>query len=139
MTSQTDLLRFGLAALLTGVAIPLAVQLFLVLRNVQKATATIDRRLDQTLRDVGDVIAELKRVSVPAPSLTSQLAAALPAVIAAVHAFRSGMNRPDSSDAPSSNHHAKENAVPEALRKATEAPRDAFDEALRANDDASAA
>ena len=111
MTSQTDLLRFGLAALLTGVAIPLAVQLFLVLRNVQKATATIDRRLDQTLRDVGDVVAELKRVSVPAPSLTSQLAAALPAVIAAVHAFRSGMSRSDSSDAPSSNHHAKENAA----------------------------
>jgi hypothetical protein len=107
MTTQTELLRFGLAALLTGVAIPLAVQLFLVLRNVQKATATLDRRLDQTLRDVGDVVAELKRVSVPAPSLVSQLAAVVPAVIAAVHAFRSGMAR-DSSDVPPSNHHAKE-------------------------------
>ena len=108
MTSQTELFRFGLAALLTGVAIPLAVQLFLVLRNVQKATATLDRRLDQTLRDVGDVVAELKRVSVPAPSLVSQLAAAVPAVIAAVHAFRSGMSRVDSSDVPPSIHHAKE-------------------------------
>src|SRR4051794_10934809 len=66
MTSQTELLRFGLAALLTGVAIPLAVQLFLVMRNVQRVTATLDRRLDQTLRDVADVVAELKRVTVPA-------------------------------------------------------------------------
>jgi hypothetical protein len=111
MTSQTDLFRFGLAALLTGVAIPLALQLFLVLRNVQKATATLDRRLDETLRDVGDVVAELKRVSVPAPSLASQLVAALPAVIAGVHAFRSGMARTDSSDTSSSNHHTKENAA----------------------------
>ena len=110
MTSQTDLFRFGLAALLTGVAIPLAVQLFLVLRNVQRATATLDRRLDQTLRDVGDVVAELKRVSVPAPSLVSQLAAAAPALIAAVHAFRAGMSRPDASDL-TSNQHAKENAA----------------------------
>jgi hypothetical protein len=109
MTSQTDLFRFGLAALLTGVAIPLAVQLFLVLRNVQRATATLDRRLDQTLRDVGDVVAELKRVTVPAPSLVSQLAAAVPAVLAAVHAFRAGMSRPDASEP--SNHHAKENAA----------------------------
>jgi hypothetical protein len=90
MTSQIELFRFGLAALLTGVAIPLAVQLFLVLRNVQKATAMLDKRLDRTLGDVADVVAELKRVSVPAPSLVSQLAAAVPAVIAAVHAFRAG-------------------------------------------------
>jgi hypothetical protein len=106
-----DLLRFGLAALLTGVAIPLAVQLFLVLRNLQRATATLDRRLDQTLRDVGDVIAELKRVSVPAPSLVSQLAAAVPAAIAAVQAFRSGMGHAAvPSDLPSSHHPSKENA-----------------------------
>jgi hypothetical protein len=111
MTSQIDLFRFGLAALLTGVAIPLAVQLFLVLRNVQRATVTLDRRLDATLRDVGEVVAELKRVSVPAPSLVSQLAAAVPAMIAAVHAFRSGTTHADSSDAASSNQQAQENAA----------------------------
>ena len=110
MTSQTELLRFGLAALLTGLAIPLAVQLFLVLRNVQKATASLDRRLDDTLRDVSEVVAELKRVSVPAPSLASQLAAAVPAVLAAVHAFRSGLGRDDSAVVPR-NHHAKEKAA----------------------------
>ncbi|HTA20830.1 MAG TPA: hypothetical protein VK989_16165 [Polyangia bacterium] len=107
MTSQTELLRFGLASLLAGVAIPLAVQLFLVLRNVQKATATLDRRLDQTLRDVGDVVAELKRVSVPAPSLVSQLAAVVPAVIAAVQALRSSTAR-NSSDIVPSNHNPQE-------------------------------
>jgi hypothetical protein len=110
MTSPTELFRFGLLALLTGVAIPLAVQLFLVLRNVHKATATLDRRLDQTLRDVGDVVAELKRVSVPAPSLVAQLVAAVPAVLAGVHAFRAAMAPTVTSDAPSTNNHTKENA-----------------------------
>ena len=98
MTSQTELLRFGLMALLTGIAIPLALQLFLVLRNVRKATAVLDQRLDKTLRDVGDVVADLKRLSAPAPSLGSQLAAAIPAVLAAVHAFRSGVGHDVPSD-----------------------------------------
>jgi hypothetical protein len=111
MTSQTELLRFGLAALLTGVAIPLAVQLFLVLRNVQKATAMLDRRLDDTLRDVNEVVAELKRVSVPAPSLASQLVAAVPAVLAAVHAFRSGLGRDDSPQPTNIKPHIKEKAA----------------------------
>jgi low affinity Fe/Cu permease len=110
MTSQTELLRFGLAALLTGLAIPLLVQLFLVLRNVQRATASLDKRLDTTLRDVNEVVAELKRVTVPAPSLTSQLVAAVPAVIAAVHAFRNGLGRDDSALAHTNNH-AKEKAA----------------------------
>lgn len=111
MTTQTELLRFGLVALLTGIAIPLAVQLFLVLRNLQKATATLDRRLDQTLRDVGDVVAELKRASVPAPSLVSQLVAAVPAVIAGVQAYRSGMGSGLPSDVQPSLHHHEENAA----------------------------
>jgi hypothetical protein len=111
MTSQTELLRFGLAALLTGVAIPLAVQLFLVMRNVQRVTATLDRRLDQTLRDVADVVAELKRVTVPAPSLVEQLVAAVPAVIAGVHAFRSGTGHAVASDAAASNDDTHEKAA----------------------------
>jgi hypothetical protein len=102
MVSTSELFRIGLAALLTGVALPLAVQLFLVLRHLQRATATLDRRLDRTLADIGDVVAELKRVSVPAPSLVAQLAAAVPAVMAAVHAFRAGLEHEDSSEARSS-------------------------------------
>jgi hypothetical protein len=91
MTSSTETMRLALAALLTGIAIPLLVQLFLVLRNVRRATAVLDQRLDQTLRDMGVVVAELKRVSVPAPSLGTQLVAAAPAIMAALHAFRSEM------------------------------------------------
>jgi len=87
MISSAELFRTGLAALLVGIAIPLAVQLFLVLRNVQRVTATLDRRLDRTLRDVGEVVAEAKRASVPVPSLASQLVAAVPAVVAAARAF----------------------------------------------------
>lgn len=111
MTSQTELLRFGLAALLTGMAIPLAVQLFLVLRSLQRVTATLDRRLDQTLRDASDVVAELKRASAPGPSIVSQLVAAVPALLAGVHAFRAGLAPVPPSDAHPSNNHHKENAA----------------------------
>jgi hypothetical protein len=109
MSSTTEIVRLALAALLAGIAIPLLVQLFLVLRNVQRATAVLDRRLDQTLRDMGDVIAELKRASVPAPPLSSQLIAALPAVVAAVRAFRAGVSH-DVDLHPIDNHPAKEAA-----------------------------
>lgn len=115
MTTQTELLRFGLTALLTGLAIPIAVQLFLVLRSIQKVTATLDRRLDQTLREAGDLVSEFRRSSVPVPSLVSQLAAVVPAVIpavmAAVHAFRAGLRRTEASDPPPSHPPTKENAA----------------------------
>jgi hypothetical protein len=70
MISSVDLFRTGLLALLVGVAIPLAMQ-----------------RLDRALKDFGELVAEAKRASVPAPSLTSQLVAAVPAVVAAARAF----------------------------------------------------
>jgi len=90
MATTTQTVALALGALLTGLFIPLVVQLFLVLRNVRRTTAVFDQRLDQTLRDLGDVVAELKRVSVPAPTLAAQLAAALPTLIAGVRAFRAG-------------------------------------------------
>jgi hypothetical protein len=106
MTPATEVFRVGLAALLTGIAVPLLVQLFLLLRDVRRATAVLDRRLDRTLTDLGTVVAELKNVTVPAPPLAAQLAAAVPAVIAAARAFRSGM----SHDGAARIHpHAKEN------------------------------
>jgi hypothetical protein len=89
MTPATEVFRVGLAALLTGIAVPLLVQLFLLLRDVRRATAGLDQHLERTLTDLGAVVAELKHAAVPAPPLASQLAAAVPAVIAAVRAFRS--------------------------------------------------
>jgi hypothetical protein len=109
MASNTEIVRLAIAALLAGIAIPLLIQLFLVLRNVQRATAVLDRRLDQTLRDVGDVLAELKQASSPAPPLAAQLAAALPAIVAAVRAFRAGVGH-DASVHPIETHPTKEAA-----------------------------
>ena len=108
MTPNSEVFRVGLAALLTGIAVPLLVQLFLLLRDVRRTTAVLDQRLDRTLTDLGDVVAELKRVSVPAPSLASQLAAAVPAIVAGVRAFRAGVAH--ENGAPSV-HHAKENVT----------------------------
>ena len=107
MTPSTEVFRVGLAALLTGIAVPLLVQLFLVLRDVRRTTAVLDQRLDRTLTDLGAVVAELKHATVPAPPLAAQLAAAVPAVVAAVRAFRSGMSHHD-GEAPAPSH-AKEN------------------------------
>jgi hypothetical protein len=107
MTSTTEIVKLALGALLTGIAIPLLVQLFLVLRNVRRATAVLDQRLDRTLRDMGDVIAELKRASTPSPSLSSQLVAALPAIVAAMRAFRNGVAH-EGAVHSTDNHHAKE-------------------------------
>jgi hypothetical protein len=105
MTPSSEVFRVGLFALLAGMAVPLLVQLFLVLRDVRRTTAVLDQRLDRTLADLGAVVAELKRATVPAPALSAQLAAAVPAVIAAVHAFRTSMTH---DGRPPSNSHAKE-------------------------------
>jgi hypothetical protein len=112
MTPTSDVFRVGLLALLTGIAVPLLVQLFLVLRDVRRTTAILDQRLDRTLTDLGDVVAELKRVSVPASSLAGQLAAAAPAVVAAVsagvRAFHTGVARENGA---LSIHHPKEDVT----------------------------
>lgn len=105
MTPTTEVFRVGLAALLTGIAVPLLVQLFLLLRDVRRTTLALDQRLERTLTDLGDVVAELKHATVPAPALATQLAAAVPAIVAAVRAFRSGMTHENGT--PS--HSSKEN------------------------------
>jgi hypothetical protein len=88
MTPSPEIFRVGLAALLTGIAVPLLVQLFLLLRDLRRTTAVLDR----TLTNLDSVVAELKHPAVATPPLAAQLAAAVPAVVAAVRAFRSGMS-----------------------------------------------
>jgi hypothetical protein len=107
MTPTTEVFRVGLAALLTGIAVPLLVQLFLLLRDVRRTTQALDQRLARTLTDLGDVVAELKHATVPAPPLASQLAAAVPAVVAAIRAFRTGMTHENGIPSP----HTKENVT----------------------------
>ena len=65
--------------------------------------------------------------------------AAAGAVAAYLTAPRSGVESRRRLQAVADDTRATVHRVPKALRKATEAARDAFDEALRANDDASAA
>jgi hypothetical protein len=89
MSTTTDTIRLVLLAFFGGLALPLMVQLFLTLRTLQRTSLTVERRIDETSREVHEVLAGLRRE--PAgPDLGSVLAgAAVPAVIAAIRAFRS--------------------------------------------------
>jgi hypothetical protein len=100
MTPSTEVFRVALAALMSGIAIPLLLQLYLVLRDLRRTTSVLHRRLDRTLTDLGDVVAEIKHATVSTPPLSAQLVAAIPAVLAAMRAFRTGMHQEDSSSHP---------------------------------------
>ena len=106
MTSSAEVFRLGLLALLTGIALPLLVQLFLVLRNVQRVTSVLDRRLDGTLRAVEEIAADVKRGSAAPASWPAIAAAMVPAVIAAARAFRSGVTHDETPT--QTNNHAQE-------------------------------
>jgi hypothetical protein len=107
MTSPAEVFRLGLLALLAGVALPLLVQLFLVLRNVQRVTAVLDRRLDGTLHALEDVAAVVKRGNAEPAAWPSAAAAVVSAAIAAARAFRTGIAH-DHDAAPTHNNHAEE-------------------------------
>lgn len=96
MSDTADTVRIALAALLTGVALPLLVQLFLATRSLRRAAETAERRLDEALREIRDIAADVRRSAAAAssgsPSLAATLAAATPAVLAAVRAFRQTMH-----------------------------------------------
>jgi hypothetical protein len=109
MTSPAEVFRLGLLALLAGVALPLLVQLFLVLRNVQRVTAVLDRRLDGTLHALEDVAAVVKHGGEQSASWPTAAAAMVSAAIAAARAFRTGIAHDHDHDAaPTHNNHAEE-------------------------------
>lgn len=92
MTPSGELIRIALLALLTGVAVPMLVQVFLTLRSLRLATEAVEGRLDKLLGDVNAIADDVRtRATNPGP-LASSLTAALPAVVAAVQAFRSSMH-----------------------------------------------
>ena len=89
MQTDSELIKIALAALFAGVAIPLLLQLFLTLRRLQHLMATLERRLDPALRDLADVISDLKPRPQPSHAATATLIAALvPALVAGARAFR---------------------------------------------------
>src|SRR5204863_1214704 len=61
--NAADTIRLVLLALLGGLALPLAVQLFLTLRTLQRASLTVERRLDQTSRELHEALAGLRHES----------------------------------------------------------------------------
>jgi len=71
VTSTAETIRIALTALMVGIAIPLLAQLFLVLRGVRRTVGVLEQRLDGTLRDLGEVVADLKRVTAPPPASAS--------------------------------------------------------------------
>lgn len=98
MTSSGELIRIALLALLTGIAVPLLVQLFLTLRSLRLATDAVERRLDKLLGDVNAIADQVRtRATHPGP-LAASLTAALPAVVAAVQAFRTTMHAGPTTD-----------------------------------------
>jgi hypothetical protein len=99
MSSSAEIFRLGLLALMSGIAIPLLVQAFLVLRSVQRLTGTLEA-----------TVAKLERASAPAPAWPALLAAAVQAGGAALQAFRSSMAHTGEAPGapPPSNNHTQE-------------------------------
>jgi hypothetical protein len=88
-TSTTDTVRIVLLAFLGGLAVPILVQLFLTLRTLQRVSLSVERRMDETSRELTSVLAGLRREGSGGPDVVSLIAsAAVPAVLAAVRAFR---------------------------------------------------
>jgi hypothetical protein len=95
MSTSAELIRIALLALVTGLAVPLLVQVFITLRGLRRTTETLERRLDATLKEIGETAADLRRSTSGPSSLVATLAAAAPVVLAAVRAFRSSMHGAD--------------------------------------------
>lgn len=91
MVATTDTIRVALFALLTGAVLPLLVQLFLTLRSLRSAMASMERRINELAIDAK---------SGPSASLGAVVGAALPAILAAVHAFRASMHTQNGDNDP---------------------------------------
>ena len=110
MSPAEETVRIAIAALLTGVTLPLIVQLFVTARSVRRAAESVERRLDETLREVRDLASDLRRTTTAAPtSLANVVATATPAIVAAVRAFRGSMQAAPHSETTPTNNHEKEN------------------------------
>jgi len=87
----TDGIQLAIVALLAGMAIPLLVQLFLTARTVQRASASIERHVEEVRRDLHGLVAGGGRSAGPPEWAGALASAAVPAVIAAVRAFRGSL------------------------------------------------
>jgi hypothetical protein len=106
MSTSADTIRIALLALLAGAALPVLIQLFVTLRGLRRTADAVERRLDQTLRDIGDLAADVRRTAVAPTSMGAVIAAATPAVVAAVRAFRTSLHDHDGEDEGHAPRHA---------------------------------
>ncbi len=88
MTSTGETIRIALLALLAGVALPIAVQLYLTLRSTAGIVRQLDRRLDQAFDDLARATASMRQAAGGSPATAAVLAALGPARVAGVRAFR---------------------------------------------------
>jgi hypothetical protein len=108
MSNATDTIRIVLLAFLGGLVVPVLVQLFLTLRTLQRVSLTVERRIEATSRELTDVLGGLRREST-GPDVASLIAsAAVPAVLAAVRAFRANAHTPSAPDGAAHPHNAEE-------------------------------
>jgi hypothetical protein len=110
MSTSAELVRVALLALITGLAIPLLVQLFLTLRGLRRTTEVLERRLDVALKEIGEAAADLRRSSAAPSAVGAALAAAGPAIIAAIRAFRSSVHDASGAVPASPNNHQEKEA-----------------------------
>jgi hypothetical protein len=89
MSTTPQIIELAILALLAGLAIPLLVQLFLTARTIQRVSESLDRKLEESRRELHAALAGGRRDSGSADLASALASAAVPAVIAAVRAFRS--------------------------------------------------
>jgi len=92
MTASAEVVKLALLALVTGAVLPLLVQLFLTLRAMRLAAEGVEKRLDKILDDVSGLADGVKARAAAPSALGATLAAAVPAILAAVQAFRTSLH-----------------------------------------------
>jgi hypothetical protein len=88
MSTSTETIRVALLALMAGVALPLAIQLYLAVRSIRRAVESLDQRLERTLADLTRVTAQLQQSTGAGATTSAVLSALAPALVAGVRAFR---------------------------------------------------
>jgi hypothetical protein len=104
MYSTAQIIQLAIVALLGGIAIPLLVQVFLTARTVQRVSISLERKVDDTRKELHELLAPPRRESGGQELAALLASAAVPAVIAAVRAFRATTSGPPIDKAPSNGH-----------------------------------
>jgi uncharacterized membrane-anchored protein YhcB (DUF1043 family) len=117
MIDTGEALRLILAALALGVTIPVLVQLFLTLRQIQRMTRQVEPGL-RILNQIAERQQESQTISsAPAPQLAAILAALVPTLIAAYQAVRHHQAQTSEPSAPSPSQGRESNPTRESREK----------------------